>query len=87
MTIIYILSLVFYFPGHSLLISGPKMAENPKILSIMAAQGLENRIKVKAIHFKRGPDNSSDDIYISGQVLYFSGHTACLSGLKLTENP
>ena len=27
----------------------------------MAAQGLENRIKVKAIHFKRGPDNSSDD--------------------------
>ena len=58
---IYISSLVFYFPGHSPLISGPKMAENPKILSIMAAQGLENRIKVKAIHYKRGPDNCSDD--------------------------
>ena len=53
----------------------------------MAAQGVENRIKMKAIHFKRGPDNSSDDIYISGLVLYFCGHTARLSGLKLTENP
>ena len=61
MTTIYILSLVFYFPGHSPLISGPKMAENPKILSKMAAQGLENTIKVKVMHFKRGPDNSSDN--------------------------
>ena len=59
---IYISSLVFYFPGHIPLISGPKMAENPKILSIMAAQGLENTIKVKVIHFKRGPDNSDDDL-------------------------
>ena len=87
MTTIYILSLVFVSSWTNPLISGPKMAENPKILSIVAAQGLENRIKVKAIHFKRGPDNSSDDIYISGQVLYFCGHTARLSGLKLTENP
>ena len=58
---IYISSLVFYFPGHIPLISGPKMAENPKILSMMAAQGLENTIKVKVIHFKRGPDISGDD--------------------------
>ena len=61
MTTICILSLVYYFPGHSLLISGPKMAENPKILSMMVAQGRENTIKVKVIHFKRGPDNSGDD--------------------------
>ena len=87
MTTIYILFHVFYLSGHSPLISGPKMVENSKNLSIMAAQGVENRIKMKAIHFKRGPDNSSDDIYISGLVLYFCGHTARLSGLKLTENP
>ena len=61
MTGIYISSPVFYFPGHIPLISGPKMAENPKILSMMAAQGLENTIKVKVIHFKRGPDISGDD--------------------------
>ena len=61
---------MYFFPGHNPLISGPKMVENPKILSIIAAQGLDNRIKVKAIHFKRGPDNSNDDIYISGQVLF-----------------
>ena len=61
MTTIYISSLVSYFPGHSPLISGPKMAENPKILSMMVAQDQENTIKVKEIHFKRGPDNSSDD--------------------------
>ena len=64
MTTIYILSLVFYFPGHSPLISGPKMVENPKILSIMAAQGLENTIKVKAINLKRRPDNSDDYTHI-----------------------
>ena len=39
----------------------PKKAKNPQILSKIAAQGVENTIKVKAIHFKRGPDNSSDD--------------------------
>ena len=61
MTTIYILFLESYFPGHSPLVSGPKMAENPKISSIMAAQGLGNRIKVKVIHFKRGPDTSNDD--------------------------
>ena len=61
MTTIYILFLVFYFHAHSPLISGPKMAGNPKILSIMAVQGLKNRIKVKVIHFKRGPDDFSDD--------------------------
>ena len=87
MTSICISSLVFYFPGHSPLISGPKMVENPKMLSIMAAQGLENRIKVKAIHFKRGPDNSSDDYIHPCDVLYFCGHTSRLYGLKLTENP
>ena len=54
------------------LIFGPKVAENPKILSIMAAQGLENTVKVKVIHFKRSPDNSGDDIYISCLVLYCS---------------
>ena len=80
------LSLVYYFPGHSFLISGPKMAENPKILSIMAAQGVENRMKVKVIHFKRGPDNSSDDYIHLWSGAFFCGHTARLSGLKLTEN-
>ena len=69
MTIIYILSLVFYFPGHSPLISGPKMAEYPKILAIIAAQGLENTIRVKVIHFKRGPGNSGDGhIYLFSSV-------------------
>ena len=61
MTSIHILSPVFYFPEHSSLISGLKMVKISKILSIMPAQGLENRIKVKVIRFKRGPDNSSDD--------------------------
>ena len=51
---IYISSLAFYFPGHSPLISGPKMAENPKILSKMAAQGLENTIKVKLTNIQCG---------------------------------
>ena len=36
------------------------MAENPKILSNMAAQGKENTIKVKVINLKRGPDKSGD---------------------------
>ena len=61
MTIIYILSLVFYFPGHSLLISGPKIAENPNILSNMAVQGLENTIRVKIISLKCGPDTSNHE--------------------------
>ena len=51
----YISSLAFYFPGNSPLISGPKMAENPKILSKMAAQGLQNTIKVKLTNKKCGP--------------------------------
>ena len=53
-------SLEFYFAGHSPLISGPKMVENPKILSIMVVQGVENMMKVKVIHFQRGPDTSND---------------------------
>ena len=64
MTTIYILSLVFVFSWTNPLISGPKMAENPKILSIVAAQGLENTIKVKAINLKRRPDNSDDYTHI-----------------------
>ena len=36
------------------------MAENPKYLSIMAGQGLENMMKVNVIHFKRGPGTSKD---------------------------
>ena len=36
------------------------MAENPKILSIMVVQGVENMMKVKVIHFQRGPDTSND---------------------------
>ena len=64
MTTIYILSLVFVFYWTNPLISGPKMAENPKILSIVAAQGLENTIKVKAINLKRRPDNSDDYTHI-----------------------
>ena len=58
---IYISSLAFYFPGHSPLISSPEMAESLKVLSIMDAQGLQNRIKVKVMHFKHGPDNSRDE--------------------------
>ena len=64
MTTIYILSLVFVSSWTNPLISGPKMAENPKILSIVAAQGLENTIKVKAINLKRRPDNSDDYTHI-----------------------
>ena len=72
MTTLYISSPVFYFHGHSPLISGPKMAENPKILSIMAAEGLQNAIKVKVIHFKLGPDNSGDDyIHFLSCALFF----------------
>ena len=72
MTTIYILSLVFVFSWTNPLISGPKMAENPKILSIVAAQGLENTIKVKAINLKRRPDNSGDDyIHLLSCVLFF----------------
>ena len=37
------------------LISGPKMAENSEILSIMAAQGLANTIKVKLANIQCGP--------------------------------
>ena len=37
------------------------MDENPEILPIMAAQGLENTIKVKVIDLKRGPNTSGDD--------------------------
>ena len=58
---IYISSLVFYFPRRSPLISVPKIAKNSEILSIMAAQGLENTIKVKVIDLKRGPNTSGDD--------------------------
>ena len=54
MTAIYISFLEFYFYGHSPLISGPKMAENPKILSKMAAQGLKNTIKVKLTNIQCG---------------------------------
>ena len=64
MTTIYILSLVFVSSWTNPLISGPKMAENPKILSIVAAQGLENTIKVKAINLKRPPDNCDDYTHI-----------------------
>ena len=64
MTTIYILSLVFVSSWTNPLISGPKMAENPKILSIVVAQGLENTIKVKAINLKRRPDNSDDYTHI-----------------------
>ena len=64
MTTIYILSLVFVSSWTNPLISGPKMAENPKILSIVAAQGLENTIKVKAINLKRRRDNSDDYTHI-----------------------
>ena len=76
MTTIYILSLVFVFSWTNPLISGPKMAENPKILSIVAAQGLENTIKVKAINLKRRPDNSGDDyIHLLSCVLFFLTHS------------
>ena len=62
--------------GHSPLIPGPKMAENPKILSIVAAQGLESTIKVKAINLKRRPDNSGDDhIHLLSFVLFFLTHS------------
>ena len=64
MTTIYILSLVFVSSWTNPLISGPKMAENPKILSIVVAQGLENTIKVKAINLKRRRDNSDDYTHI-----------------------
>ena len=85
---IYISSLAFYFPGNSPLISGPKMAENPKILSTMATQGVEDSIKLKVTNLKRGPDNSGDDynIHLLSFALFFR-HTARLSGLKSTENP
>ena len=70
---IYISSLVFYFPGHSPLISVPKMAENPVILSIMPAQRLENTIKVKVIDLKRGPKTSVDDyIHLLSFALFLS---------------
>ena len=36
------------------------MVENPNILSIMVVQGVENMMKVKVIHFQRGPDISND---------------------------
>ena len=76
MTTIYILSLVFVSSWTNPLISGPKMAENPKILSIVAAQGLENTIKVKAINLKRRPDNSGDDyIHLLSCVLFFLTHS------------
>ena len=76
MTTIYILSLVFVSSWTNPLISGPKMAENPKILSIVAAQGLENAIKVKAINLKRRPDNSGDDyIHLLSCVLFFLTHS------------
>ena len=55
MTSICISSLAFYFPGNSPLISGPKRAKNPKILSKMAAQGLQNTIKVKLTSKQCGP--------------------------------
>ena len=87
MTTIYILSLVFYFPGHSPLISGPKMTENPKLLSIMAAQGIENTIKVKVINLKRDPDNPGDDYRHLMSCVYFCQYTAHLSGLELATNP
>ena len=76
MTTIYILSLVFVFSWTNPLISSPKMAENPKILSIVVAQGLENTIKVKAINLKRRPDNSGDDyIHLLSCVLFFLTHS------------
>ena len=65
--------LVFHFPGHSPLISGSKISENHKILSIFTAAGLEHTIKVKVIHFKRGPDSSSDDyIHLLSMALFLS---------------
>ena len=54
MTAVYILFLEFYFHGHSPLISAPKMAENPKILLKMVAQGLKNTIKVKLTNIQCG---------------------------------
>ena len=49
------------------------MAENPEILSIMAAQGLENTIKVKVIDLKRGPNTSGDDyIHLLSFALFLS---------------
>ena len=36
------------------------MVENPKILSIMVVQGVENMMKVKVIDFQCGPDTSND---------------------------
>ena len=51
---IYVSSFAFYFTGHISLISGPKMAENPKILSKTAAQGLENTIQVKLTNIQYG---------------------------------
>ena len=73
---IYISSLLLYFLIHIPLISGPKMAENSRILSIMAAQGLENTIKVKAIPLTRRPDNSGDDYtHLLSRVLFFLTHS------------
>ena len=52
------------------------MAENPKILSIMAAQGLENTIKVKVINLKRGPNTSGDDyIHLLSFALFLSTYS------------
>ena len=86
MTTIYILSLVFVFSWTNPLISGPKMAENPKILSILVAQGLENTIKVKAINLKRRPDNSDDYTHIVMCFIFLTYYIAHLSGLGLAKN-
>ena len=73
MNTLYISSLVFYFSGLRSFISGPKMAENPKILSIKVAKGVENTIKVKVINLKRGPDNSGDDyLHLLSCALFLS---------------
>ena len=73
---IHISSLVFYFPEHSPLILVPKMAENPELLSIMAAQGLENTIKAMVINLKRGPNTSGDDyILLLSFALFLSTYS------------
>ena len=52
------------------------MDENPEILPIMAAQGLENTIKVKVIDLKRGRNTSSDDyIHLLSFALFLSTYS------------
>ena len=45
----------------------------------MVVQGVENMMKVKVIHFQRGPDTSNDK-----NVIYFCRQTVNLSGLNFT---